>query len=164
MKTTTKLNDTIQGIAEDEIEQYARYIKKVKEINEMKTMEEILKDVKESFDDESLPYETRSNEIQAMFYNKIQLADEIEEGFITDVEKAKKWLELIELIYEWSLDDEFEMEHRLHFDEGVLELDSISECCGGDWILDYKDGVLYINDEDFGDSILHLLNYIESTL
>ncbi len=73
-------------------------------------------------------------------------------------------MELIELVYEWAQDDEFEMEHRLHFANGVVDMDSISEYCGGDWILDYKDGALYLDGENHGDSILHLLNYIESIL
>ncbi|HDR7912645.1 TPA: hypothetical protein QCY05_001763 [Bacillus wiedmannii] len=92
------------------------------------------------------------------------MISEIEDGFITDVEKAKKWFELIELVYEWAMDDEFEMEHRLEFAEGVVEIDSISEYCGGDWTLDYKDGALYLDGENHGDSILHLLNYIEEGL
>ncbi|PHC50198.1 hypothetical protein [Bacillus toyonensis] len=163
MENTTKLNDTIQEIAEHEVEQYARYIKKVKEINEMKTMEEILSDLEKSFIGDC-PFEELPHVRQAMIYNKFQLRDEIEDGFITDVEKAKKWLELIELVYEWAHDDEYEMEHRLIFSEGVVEIDSISEYCGGDWTLDYKDGALYLDDENFGDSILHLLNYIESGL
>lgn len=99
-----------------------------------------------------------------MLCQKAELISEIEDGFITDVEKAKKWFELIELVYEWAMDDEFEMEHRLEFAEGVVEIDSISEYCGGDWTLDYKDGALYLDGENHGDSILHLLNYIEEGL
>ncbi|HDR7912646.1 TPA: hypothetical protein QCY05_001764 [Bacillus wiedmannii] len=59
--TTTKLNDTIQTIEENEVEQYARYTKKAKEINEMKTMEEVLNDLHKVFEvehqTEGLPYE-----------------------------------------------------------------------------------------------------------
>lgn len=163
METTTKLNDTIQGIAESEVEQYARYIKKVKEINEMKTMEEVLDGLSKPFDEEYEIEELQYKE-HAMMCQKSLLIDEIMDGNITDVEKAKKWFELIELVYEWASDNEFDIEHRLYFDEGVVEIDSISEYCGGDWTLDYKDGALYLNGENHGDSILHLLNYIESGL
>ncbi|PES80067.1 hypothetical protein CN509_09705 [Bacillus cereus] len=161
--TTTKLNDTIQTTEGIEVEQYARYTKKAKEINEMKTMEEVLNDLHKVFEvehqTEGLPYEK-----YAMLCQKAELISEIEDGFITDVEKAKKWFELIELVYEWVMDDEFDMEHRLQFAEGVVEIDSISEYCGGNWTLDYKDGALYLDGENHGDSILHLLNYIESGL
>ncbi|MGE7887843.1 hypothetical protein ACQKN7_10780 [Bacillus cereus] len=158
-----KLNDTIQTTEENEVEQYARYTQKAKEINEMKTMDEVLNDLSKAFEEdvqiEELPYPK-----YAMLCQKSQLINEIVDEEITDVEKAKKWLELIELVYEWAQDDEFEIEHRLIFNEGVVEIDSISEYCGGDWTLDYKDGALYLNGENHGDSILHLLNYIESTL
>lgn len=143
--------------------QYTGYTKKVKEINEMKTMDEILSDLDKAFEKdvqiEELPYEE-----YAMLCQKSQLINEIVDEEITDVEKAKKWFELIELVYAWATEDEFEMEHRLHFAEGVVEIDSISEYCGGDWTLDFKDGALYLDGENHGDSILHLLNYIESIL
>ncbi|WP_242309905.1 hypothetical protein [Bacillus cereus group sp. BfR-BA-01331] len=140
-----------------------QYTKMVERINGMKTVKEIIAELETVFAEknhlEELPYEK-----YAMICHKLQLLDEIEDEVITDLDKAKKWWELIELVYEWAQDDEFEIEHRLTFDEGVVEIDSISEDCGGDWTLDYKDGALYLDDENFGDSILHLLNYIESTL
>ena len=95
---------------------------------------------------------------------KADLIEEIENEFITDVVKAENWLELIELVYEWAMDATFDYEHRLFFNEGIVELDSISEYCGGDWVLDYKDGQLLIDGEEFGESVLHLLSHIESCL
>lgn len=102
---------------------------------------------------------------QAMIVSKLRLLAEIQIGNITDVTKANKWLELIELVYEWALDETWNIEHRiLYFDDGIVEIESISEDCCFDWVLDYKDDQLLVNGEEFGDSILHLLNYIESGL
>lgn len=95
---------------------------------------------------------------------KVWLVDEIQEGFITDEVKAEKFNELIDLIYVWAIDNTWNIEHRLTFNEGIVELESISEDCCGDYILDFKNGELLLNEEEFGDSILHMLNYIESTL
>ncbi|GAB6612884.1 MULTISPECIES: hypothetical protein [Bacillus] len=140
-----------------------QYTEMVEKINGLKTMEEILNELEKAFIGDC-PFEELSYARQSMIYNKFQLRDEIEDGFITDIEKAKKWWELIELVHEWAMNDEFDIEHRLHFANGVVDMDSISEYCGGDWTLDYKDGALYLDGENHGDSILHLLNYIESIL
>lgn len=95
---------------------------------------------------------------------KYDLLSEIQSQSITDVNHARKWLEFIELVHEWAQDPQFNIEHRLDFFNGDIEIDSISECCGGDWILGYEDGELYLDDEEFGDSVSNVLNYIESTL
>jgi len=110
------------------------------------------------------PFEKLPEPKQSMIVSKLQLKRVIELGYITDVEKAEKWLELIELVYEWTMDATFDCEHRLFFNEGTVEIDSISEYYGGDWVLDYKGGQLLLDGEEFGDSITQLLNYIESCL
>lgn len=128
-----------------------------------KTMEEIFVTLKQaSFG--TVPFNELPYSMQSMISNKAQLLKQIEGGFITDVKHAEKWLELIELIYDWAQNTFFDYEHRLFFNEGIIEIDSISECCGGDWVLDYKDNQLFLDGEEFGDSIVHLLNWIEGCL
>ncbi|OQR58327.1 hypothetical protein [Bacillus sp. CDB3] len=111
---------------------------------EMKTMEDILtvleKEPYETF--EELPY-LKQEEVA----HKSQLLDEIESGIITDVEKAKKWLELIELVNEWAHDENWDFVHALEFVEGTVQIYSTYGEYQDQFSVDFVDGKLYLDDE-----------------
>ncbi|WP_088291966.1 hypothetical protein [Bacillus mycoides] len=117
-------------------------------LNEIKTMEDVLT-VLEETKNETCPFETLPYAKQEEIINKEQLQNEIEKGFITDVEKAKKWLELIDLVYEWAQDEKFEynINHVLIFDEGNLRIYSTYGEYQDDFDIDFVNGKLLLNDE-----------------
>ncbi|MBE5096469.1 hypothetical protein [Bacillus thuringiensis] len=102
---------------------------------------------------------------QKMVRNKLALIDEIKNEFITDGDKAKKCIQLIELMYEWSIDNPCDVEHVLHFDNGTIEIHSNAESRSGKWIMDYKNDELYLDGEVFfSNSVSAALNFIEAEL
>ncbi|PEM44849.1 hypothetical protein [Bacillus wiedmannii] len=101
---------------------------------------------------------------QKMVMDKLQLIGRISAGFITDEEKAKKCNQLIELMYEWSIDNPYNVKHVLMFIGGTVELRSSGQGRSGKWIVDCKDGELYLDNEKFDGSIPNLLNFIEAEL
>ncbi|GIX59823.1 hypothetical protein BPADB04_48530 [Bacillus paranthracis] len=117
-------------------------------LNEMKTMEDVLT-VLEKASYGTCPFEELPHAKQGEVAHKLQLQSEIENGNITDVEKAKRWLELIELVYTWALDDEFEyaMEHVLIFDEGTIQIFSTYGKYQDQFDVDFVDGKLYLDGE-----------------
>lgn len=129
---------------------------------EMKEFEKALE--KDLIDTKPTVRESKNRTEKVQWVYKHDLLLEIQEKEITDVNHAKKWLEFIELVHEWAQDPQFDIEHRLSFSEGDIEIDSISKCCGGDWILGYENDVLYLDDEEFGETVSDILNFIESIL
>ncbi|QWH10425.1 hypothetical protein EXW38_03095 [Bacillus mycoides] len=117
-------------------------------LNEIKTMEDVLTVLKETINGAS-PFKELSDAKQEDVIHKKQLREEIEKGFITDVEKAKKWLELIELIYTWAQDDKFEynIAHVLIFDEGELRIYTSHEGYQEDVEVDFVNGCLLLDGE-----------------
>ncbi|MEM5663383.1 hypothetical protein ABR763_27495 [Bacillus cereus] len=117
-------------------------------LNEMKTMEDILT-VLEEASYGTCPFEELPHAKQGEVAHKLQLQSEIENGNITDVEKAKRWLELIELVYTWALDGEFEynIEHVLTFDEGMVRVHSFYGEYQDDFDVDFVNGKLYLDGE-----------------
>lgn len=105
-----------------------------------------------------------SEQKQEMVMNKLQLIGRISAEFITDEDKAKKYIQLIELMYEWSVDNPHDVKHELMFDGGTVELRSSGQGRSGKWTVDYKNDELYLNDEKFDGSIPNLLNFIEAEL
>ncbi|USL02182.1 hypothetical protein LIS83_25530 [Bacillus anthracis] len=101
---------------------------------------------------------------QNMVSNKNMLRYVIEIGCITNEKKAKKYIQLIELMYEWSVDNPHNVEHKLMFVGETIELQSNGQGRSGKWIVDYKDDELYLNGEKFDGSIPNLLNFIEAEL
>lgn len=137
---------------------------------EMKTMEDILEILGETLcwdgSFEELPH-LKQKEI----YHKLQLDDEIESGVISDVEKAKKWLELIELVNEWAHDESCDFEHTLIFDEGTIGIFSKYEEYQDESFIDFVNGKLLLNgktlesfkylDGEDVNSVLTLMSIIE---
>ncbi|KXY76757.1 MULTISPECIES: hypothetical protein [Bacillus] len=120
----------------------------MKNLNEMKTMEDILTVLEEATSGMNNS-EKLSDAKEEEIIHKSQLRDEIKQGFITDVEKAKKWFELIELIYTWALDDKFEynIAHVLIFDEGELRIYTSHEGYQEDVDVDFVNGQLLLDGE-----------------
>lgn len=136
----------------------------------MQTMKDILKILEEALC-WTCPFEELPYVKQGKVYHKLLLLDEIESGIITDVEKAKKWLELIELVNEWAQDEDWDFEHILIFDEGTVGIFSTYGDYQDKFFVDFVDGKLLLNDEtlesfkllngeDFN-SIITLMNAIE---
>ncbi|HDR7770410.1 TPA: hypothetical protein QCY13_001647 [Bacillus paranthracis] len=139
-------------------------------MKETKAMEDILKVLEEALcwtgSFEELPY-VKQGEV----YHKLQLHDEIESGNITDVEKATKWLELIELVNEWAHDENWDFEHTLIFDEGTVGIFSTYGDYQDEFFVDFVDGKLLLDGETLEsfklldgedlNSIITLMNMIE---
>ncbi|WP_066314541.1 hypothetical protein [Bacillus sp. FJAT-29814] len=102
---------------------------------------------------------------QDLIAHKLQLKQAIKLGGITNVEKAKKWLELIELIYDWALDNqEYDFQHDLVFyEDGSVLIQSYYGDYEDEFEVDFVDGVLLLNGEEFN-SINFLMNAIEFNL
>ncbi|PER41036.1 hypothetical protein CN479_06435 [Bacillus thuringiensis] len=101
---------------------------------------------------------------QNMVSNKNMLRYAIQIGCIKKEEQAKKYIQLIELMYEWSIDNPHNVKHELLFVGETIELRSSGQGRSGKWIVDCKDDGLYLNDEKFDGSIPNLLNFIECEL
>ncbi|PEF36069.1 hypothetical protein [Bacillus wiedmannii] len=146
------------------------YFDRLEKINEMKTMEDILTVLeKEPYEVEAfekLPYLT-----QEEVAHKAELLDEIESGIITDVEKAKRWLELIELVNEWAHDESENFVHTLSFVEGTVQIFSTYGEYQDQFDVDFVDGKLLLDGETLEslkfiegeeiNSIVTLMNMIE---
>ncbi|WP_342380397.1 hypothetical protein [Bacillus thuringiensis] len=117
-------------------------------LNEMKTMEDVLTVLEETIN-EANSFEKLSDAKQEEIIHKKQLHNEIKQGFITNVEKAKKWFELIELVYTWAQDDKFEynIAHVLIFDEGELRIYTSHEDYQEDVDVDFVNGQLLLDGE-----------------
>lgn len=98
---------------------------------------------------------------QKMMFDKMALIDEIEHGFITDEDKAKKCIQLIELMYEWDIDKSFECKHVLVFDDGTVVIQSTKDDYYMENEIDFIDGKLVLEDELEFESVNALMNYIE---
>ncbi|OSM14692.1 hypothetical protein BTH38_04660 [Bacillus toyonensis] len=100
-----------------------------------------------------------------MVTHQRELIEAIENGFITDEGKIKKSWQLIELVYEWSIDNPCNVEHMLDFYNGTIEIScSVQGGNSGKWIMDYKNDELYLDGEKFDGAIPNLLNFIEAEI
>ncbi|MED2708644.1 hypothetical protein [Bacillus toyonensis] len=117
-------------------------------LNEIKTMEDVLTVLEETINGAN-SFEKLSDAKKEEVIHKSQLREKIEKGFITDVEKAKKWLELIDLVYGWAQDDKFEynIAHVLTFHEGMVRIHSFYEEYHDDFDVDFVNGKLYLDGE-----------------
>lgn len=117
-------------------------------LNEIKTMEDVLTVLEETINGAN-SFEKLSDAKKEEVIHKSQLREEIQKGFITDVEKAKKWLELIDLVYGWAQDDKFEynIAHVLIFDEGELRIYTSHEGYQEDVEVDFVNGQLLLDGE-----------------
>ncbi|OQR54807.1 hypothetical protein [Bacillus sp. CDB3] len=146
------------------------YFDKLEKINEMQTMEDVLK-VLEEETDTTCPFEELPYLKQEEVAHKVELLDEIESGIITDLDKAKRWLELIELVNEWAHDESENFVHTLAFDEGTVQIFSTYGEYQDQFDVDFVDGKLLLNDEPLKsfefiegedvNSIVTLMNMIE---
>ncbi|MGG0278335.1 hypothetical protein ABEY37_01005 [Bacillus pacificus] len=105
--------------------------------------------------------ELLSVEKRKMVINQCRLLGEIENGFITDEDNIKKLWQLIQLIHEWDVDESFDFQHVLVFDNGKVGLQSTFEDCYTENQIEFVDGTLILNDELKFDSVNGLMNYIE---
>ncbi|MEH7513327.1 hypothetical protein V7146_11455 [Gottfriedia acidiceleris] len=107
------------------------------------------------------------------------LISEIQNGFITDIEKAKHWLELIEIIDQWNNSDfEYDFYHEPLFENGKVTIFSsvgeIEDCLNFEYEIDFVNGELLLNGENLSEydflggdaegSMIVLMNVIEFQL
>ncbi|HFK1764582.1 hypothetical protein AT258_21005 [Bacillus wiedmannii] len=126
---------------------------------EIKTMEDILK-VLEEETDTTCPFEELPYLKQEEVAHKVELLDEIESGNITNVEKAKRWLELIELVDKWAHDESENFVHTLAFAEGTVQIFSTYGEYQDQFDVDFVNGKLLLDGEEMN-SIVTLMNMIE---